>query len=54
VRRTDRRRCLFKAKNKEGITSVVKKERGRDKIKSIGNGKVPKIRSMGKLVPVNG
>jgi hypothetical protein len=31
----------FYSKNKEGITSVVKKERGRDKIKSTGNGKVP-------------
>jgi hypothetical protein len=30
----------FYSKKKEGITSVVKKERGRDKIKSIGNGKV--------------
>jgi hypothetical protein len=45
----------FYSKNKEGITSVVKKrEGGRDRIKSIGNGKVPKIRSMGKLLPVNG
>jgi hypothetical protein len=33
----------FYSKNKEGITSVVKKERGRDKIKSTGNGKVPKM-----------
>jgi hypothetical protein len=32
----------FYSKNKEGITSVVKNERGRDKIKSIGNEKVPK------------
>jgi hypothetical protein len=40
----------FYSKNKEGITSVVKK-RGRDKIKSIGNGNVPTIRSMGKLLP---
>jgi hypothetical protein len=32
----------FYSKNKEGITSVVKKERGRDKIKNTGNGKVPK------------
>jgi hypothetical protein len=33
----------FYSKNKEGITSVVKKrERGRDKIKSYGNVKVPK------------
>jgi hypothetical protein len=44
----------FYSKNKEGITSVVKNDRGRDKIKSTGNGKVPKIRSMGKLLPVNG
>jgi hypothetical protein len=29
-------------KNKEGITLVVKKERGRDNIKSTGNEKVPK------------
>jgi hypothetical protein len=29
-------------------------ERGRDKIKSIGNGKVPKILLMGKLLSVNG
>jgi hypothetical protein len=34
---------LFYSKNKEWITSVVKKERGRDKIKSTGNGKVPKM-----------
>jgi hypothetical protein len=40
----------FYSENKEGITSVVKK-RGRDKIKSTGNGKVPKIWSMGKLLP---
>jgi hypothetical protein len=32
----------FYSKNKEGITSVVKNERGRDNIKSTGNGKVPK------------
>jgi hypothetical protein len=44
----------FYSKNKEGITSVVQKERGRDKIKSTGNGKVPNIRSMGELLPVNG
>jgi hypothetical protein len=44
----------FYSKNKEGITLVVKKERGRDKIKSTGNGKVPKIQSMGKLLQVNG
>jgi hypothetical protein len=31
----------FYSKNKEGITSVVKK-RGKDKIKSTGNGKIPK------------
>jgi hypothetical protein len=44
----------FYRKNNEGITSVVKKERGRDKIKSPRNKKVPKIRSMGKLLPING
>jgi hypothetical protein len=33
----------FYSKNKEGITSVEKK-RGRDKIKTIGNRKVLKIR----------
>jgi hypothetical protein len=34
----------FYSKNKEGITSVVKKrERGRDKIKSTRKGKVPKM-----------
>jgi hypothetical protein len=44
----------FYSKNKEGITSVVKKERGRDKIKNTRNGKVPKIRSMAKLLSVNG
>jgi hypothetical protein len=33
----------FYSKNKEGITSVVKKERGKDKIKSTGNRKVPKM-----------
>jgi hypothetical protein len=33
----------FYSKNKEGITSIIKKERGRDKIKSTGNGKVPKM-----------
>jgi hypothetical protein len=32
----------FYSKNKEGITSIVKKERGRDKIKNTGNGKVSK------------
>jgi hypothetical protein len=34
--------AFFIAKNKEGITSIVKKERGRDKIKRTGNEKVPK------------
>jgi hypothetical protein len=50
VRRTDRCWSLFYSKNKEVIRSVVKK-RGRDKIKSTGNGKVPR-----KLMPdpVNG
>jgi hypothetical protein len=33
----------FYSKNKEGITSVVKKERERDKIKNTRNGKVPKM-----------
>jgi hypothetical protein len=33
----------FYSKNKEGITSVVKKERERDTIKSTGDGKVPKM-----------
>jgi hypothetical protein len=33
----------FYSKNKEGITSVVKKEGGRDKIKRTGKGKVPKM-----------
>jgi hypothetical protein len=41
----------FYSKNKEGITLVVRKKRGRDKIKSTKNEKVPKIRSMGKLLP---
>jgi hypothetical protein len=31
----------FYSNNKERITSVVKKERGRDKIRSTGNGKAP-------------
>jgi hypothetical protein len=39
----------FYSKNKEGITSVVKKETGRDKIKSAGNEKVPKTVN-GKIV----
>jgi hypothetical protein len=42
----------FYSKNKEGITSVVKNERGRDKIKSTGNGKVPR-RSMAKLLLIH-
>jgi hypothetical protein len=42
------------SKNKEEITSIVKKERGRDKVNNTGNEKVPNIRSMGKLLPVNG
>jgi hypothetical protein len=29
------------------LLTITKKERGRDTIKSTGNGKVPKIRSMG-------
>jgi hypothetical protein len=32
----------FYSKSKEGITSVVKKERRRDKIKSIGTGRFPR------------
>jgi hypothetical protein len=44
----------FYNKNKDEITLVVKKERGRDKIKSTGNGNVPKIRSTAKLLLVNG
>jgi hypothetical protein len=38
---------------KKTTNNYKKKERGRDKIKSTGNGKVPKIWSMGKLLPVN-
>jgi hypothetical protein len=37
----------FYSKNKEGIASVVKKERGRDKIKSTANRKIPKIGQWG-------
>jgi hypothetical protein len=33
---------------------TITKKRGRDKIRSTRNGKVPKIRSMGKLLLVNG
>jgi hypothetical protein len=36
------------------LLTITKRERGRDKIESTGNGKVPKIRLMGKLLPVNG
>jgi hypothetical protein len=49
VWRIDRLRCLFIAKTRKD--KIGCKERGRDKIKSTGNGKVPK-----KLMPdpVNG
>jgi hypothetical protein len=36
------------------LLTITKKERGGNKIKSTGSEKVPKIRSMGKLLPVNG
>jgi hypothetical protein len=48
VRRTDRRRCLFIGKQGRDNT-IVKKERGRDKIKSTGNRKVRK-KVNGKIV----
>jgi hypothetical protein len=43
----------FYSKNKEGITSVGERERGRDKIKSTGTGRFLR-RSMAKLLAVNG